>query len=80
LVAKHKPNHPNCDFAQSGSLYRKVFCDYMRGCTVKTLAGSMQGVPRDILERAIKNFHKADPEFGDGIGKSCGFPAVKSRL
>jgi catalase len=40
----------------------------------------MKGVPRDILERAIKNFFKADPEFGEGIAHGLGFPAVKSRL
>ena len=52
----------------------------MRKNTVTNMSGSMGGVPRDILERAIKNFHKADPEFGDGIAKNCGFPAIKSRL
>jgi len=24
LVARHKPNHPNCDFEQPGILFRKV--------------------------------------------------------
>lgn len=52
----------------------------MRGVATNNVAGSIKGVARDILERAIKNFYKADPEFGDGIGKGCGFPAVKSRL
>ena len=80
LVARHKPNHPNCDFSQPGTIYRKVYCNDMRACTVNNVAGSMKGVARDILERAIKNFYKADPEFGDGIAKGCGFPAVKSRL
>ena len=40
----------------------------------------MNGVNREIAERAIKNFYKADPEFGDGIAKKLGFPSVKSRL
>jgi catalase len=40
----------------------------------------MKGVPRDILERAVKNFLKSDPEYGDGIAKSLGFPSIKSRL
>jgi len=80
LVARHKPNHPNCDFSQPGTLFRKVFCDTMRARTIKNLAGSMKGVPRDIAERAIKNFYKADPEYGEGIAKTYGFPAIKSRL
>lgn len=52
----------------------------MREHTVKTIAGAMNGVSRDICERAIKNFYKADPEYGDGISKLLGFPSVKSRL
>lgn len=40
----------------------------------------MRPVARDIKERAIKNFFKADPEFGEGISHAFGFPAIKSRL
>lgn len=83
LVARHKPAHPNCDFSQPGTLYRKVFDDNMKKNTVGNLVAHMSGVDkkrRDILERAIKNFYKADPEYGDNIAKGLGFPAVKSRL
>lgn len=27
LVARHRPNHPNCDFSQPGTLFRKVMTD-----------------------------------------------------
>ena len=80
LVARHKPNHPNCDFSQPGTLFRKVFDDVMRDHTVRTIADGMGSIPRDIAERAIKNFYKADPEYGDGIAKHLGFPSIKSRL
>lgn len=80
LVARHKPNHPNCDFSQPGTLFRKVMCNTMKEHTIRNVACSMKGVSRDILERAIKNFYKADPEYGDGISKRLGFPSVKSRL
>ena len=40
----------------------------------------MRPVPREIQERAIKNFYKADPEYGDGIARTLGFTAVKARL
>lgn len=40
----------------------------------------MKGVPRHILERAVKNFYKCDPEYGNGIAKILGFPALNSRL
>lgn len=40
----------------------------------------MAGVPRDIQERAVKNFYKADPEYGNGIAKILGFSANRPRL
>lgn len=51
-----------------------------RQATINNAADHMKSVPRDIQERAIKNFYKADPEFGDGIGKVLGFPAIKSKI
>lgn len=80
LVARHKPNHPNCDFMQPGNLFRKVMKESERQATISNTAGHMKGVPRDIQERAVKNFYKADPEFGEGIAKILGFSAVKARL
>ncbi len=61
LVARHRPNHPNDDFSQPGLLFRKSFDDQSRQTTIKTIAGSMKGIPRDVQERAIKNFFKSDP-------------------
>lgn len=80
LVGRHRPNHPNCDFKQPGDLFRNVVCDTQRKHMIQNVAGHMKGVPREIQERATKNFFKADPEFGDGIAKILGFPSVKSRL
>lgn len=83
LVARHRPAHPNCDFAQPGILFRKVMCDTMKQNTIGNIVAHMSNVcpsRRDIVERAIKNFYKADPEYGEGIAKGLGFPAIKSRL
>lgn len=80
LVARHKPNHPNCDFTQPGNLFRKVFDEAARQAQIKNISGHMSSVPRDIQERAIKNFYKADPEYGEGIARALGFSAVKSKL
>ena len=57
--------------------------DFDRKNTIGNLVAHMSNVNkkrRDIAERGIKNFYKADPEFGDGIAKAMGFPAIKSRL
>jgi catalase len=80
LVARHRPNHPNCDFSQPGTLFRKVFNQNERDTICLTIGKHMTGVPRDIQERAIKNFYKCDPEFGDGISKHLGFSSIKARL
>lgn len=80
LVQRHKPGHPNCDFQQPGNLFRKVMNDTHRKNTISNTASHMTGVPRDIQERAVKNFYKADPEYGEGIAKQLGFSAVKPRL
>lgn len=80
MVARHRPNHPNCDFKQPGVLFRKVHTEEARKAQIRTTAEHMRTVPRDIQERAIKNFYKADPEYGDGIARTLGFTAVKARL
>ena len=80
LVARHKPNHPNSDFAQPGTLFRKVMDEQMRQHTASNIVGTMKGVERQIQERAVKNFYKADPEYGEAIAKQLGFPSLKSRL
>jgi len=60
LVARVKPGNPDHDFAQPGTLFRKIFCDQMRKNTISNLGGAMKGVRRDIAERVIKMFYKAD--------------------
>lgn len=80
LVARHRPNHPNDDFTQPGLLFRKVMDQAGRNATIKNVAEHMRPVARDIQERAIKNFYKADPEFGDGIARTLGFTAIKSKI
>jgi catalase len=61
LVARHRPNHPNDDFTQPGILFRNIMDDQGRQSTIKNVAEHMRPVPRDIQERAIKNFFKSDP-------------------
>ena len=80
LVMRHRSNHPNCDFTQPGNLFRKVLCETGRKNMINNIGGHMAPVPREIQERAIKNFYKADPELGDGIARHLGFSAIKSRL
>ena len=80
LVMRHRPNHPNCDFAQCGNLFRKVLEEVGRKSIITNIGNHMSTTPRDIQERAIRNFFKADPDLGEGIARHLGFSAIKSRL
>ena len=80
LVARIRPDYPNDDFTQPGTLFRRVFDDTMRTNTVNNLIGAMKGVRGDIAERVVKMFHKADAELGEKLGRGLGLPAIKSKL
>jgi catalase len=80
LVARVRPGNPDNDFAQPGTLFRKVMCEQSRKNTIFNLVTAMKGVRQDIAERVVKMFYKADPELGDKLAQGLGFPAVSSRL
>lgn len=56
----------NDDFTQAGNLFRIMSKD-VQDRLMDTIAGAMQGVPTDILERQLGYFRKADPDYGNGI-------------
>ena len=80
LVAKVRPFHPEDDFSQPGTLFRKIFDDQMRTNTINNIAGHLKTVRQDIKERCVKMFYKADSELGDRLGQLIDVPSVKSRL
>ncbi len=61
----------NDDFTQAGNLFRIMPADE-QGRLMDTIAGAMDGVPSDILERQIGYFRKADQAYGDGIAMRLG--------
>lgn len=75
-----RPGHPDRDFEQPGTLFRKVMCDQMRKNTTKNFIAAMKGVRQDIAERVTKMLYKADGELGNNVAQGLGFPAVSSRL
>jgi catalase len=54
--------------------------DRDREHTISNIAKHINGVPREIQERAVKNFYKADSEYGNGIARILGFSAIKPRI
>ena len=61
----------NDDFAQAGDLFRLMPADEQNRL-MDTIAGAMEGVPDDIVERQLGYFRQADPAYGDGIAKRLG--------
>jgi catalase len=59
----------NDDYSQAGSLYRLLREDERERLHV-AIAGSMQGVPREIIERQLAHFKKADPAYAAGVQKA----------
>jgi catalase len=58
----------NDDFTPARKLFRIMSVEE-QGRLMDTIAGAMEGVPEDIVNRQVGYFHKADPEYGNGIMK-----------
>lgn len=59
----------NDDFTQAGNLYRLMPEDE-RARLHKAIAGAMEGVPQEIIDRQLAHFEKADPAYADGVRKA----------
>ena len=66
----HREN--NDDYTQAGDLFRLLSRD-QRDRLMDTIAGAMDGVPADIVERQLGYFRIADASYGDGIAKRLGY-------
>jgi catalase len=79
-IMRYKPNHPNCDFMQPGTLYRKVMNDTERTHLVNNIIGHLKNARRDIQERQVRVFWKCDPEYGNKIAHGVGIPSINPKL
>lgn len=57
----------NDDYAQPRALHDDVMDDAQRHRLYANVAESMQGVPEEIIDRALAHFDKISPAYGDGI-------------
>jgi len=62
----------NDDYTQPGNLFR-LMNDEQKQRLFQNLAEAMQGVPREIVERQLAHFDKADPAYGAGVRTALGF-------
>jgi catalase len=61
----------NDDYTQAGNLYRLMPPDEKERLH-KALAGAMSGVPKEIIERQLAHFAKADKAYAEGVRKAIG--------
>jgi catalase len=61
----------NDDYTQAGNLFRMMSKE-QQAMLMDTIAGTMQGVPREILDRQLAHFVRADPAYGAGIAERIG--------
>ncbi|MFH1372970.1 MAG: catalase [bacterium] len=59
----------NDDYTQAGNLYRLMPNDE-KDRLHKAIAGAMEGVPGEIIERQMTHFKKADPAYANGVRKA----------
>ncbi len=48
--------------------------DNQREQLINNLVNATRPVPKDIQERQVDHFYKADPAYGDGVAKGLGLP------
>jgi catalase len=61
----------NDDYTQAGNLYR-LMNEVEKQRLVVNLVGALKPVPRDIQERQIGHFRKADPDYGRRVAEGLG--------
>ncbi|MCF8330918.1 MAG: catalase [Bacteroidales bacterium] len=64
-------NEDDDDFTQAGNLFR-LFDAGQKQRLFQTIADEMEGVPKEIIEKQLALFDKADPEYGAGVRKALG--------
>jgi catalase len=59
------------DYVQPGNLFRLLGAEHQaRLC--KNIAGSLGKVPKDLQEKMVTHFAKADPAYGEGVARALG--------
>ncbi|MGM0739618.1 MAG: catalase-related domain-containing protein, partial [Bacteroidota bacterium] len=50
----------------------RLFDDAQKQRLFSNIADAMNGVPGEIVQRQLVHFHKADPEYAEGVAKALG--------
>ena len=67
----------NDDYTQAGNLFRLMKPDQKRQL-IGNIVNAMKTVPKEIQERQVGHFFKADPEYGKGVAEGLGLPVPRA--
>ena len=67
----------NDDYTQAGNLFRLMSAD-QKDQLIGNIVSAMKTVPKEIQERQIGHFYKADSAYGEGVAKELGLPIPKA--
>jgi len=70
-IDRYDANTGNDDFSQAGNLYR-LFTEDQKDQLTSVIAGTMKGLPEEILRPNIEHFLKADADYGQRIARKVG--------
>ena len=66
----------NDDYTQAGNLFRLMKPE-QKSQLIGNIVSAMKTVPKEIQERQIRHFYKADPAYGEGVAKGLGLSMPK---
>lgn len=70
-AARYDAHLGNDEFSQAGNLYR-MFSESQKDQLTTVIAGTMSGVPEEIIQPNLKHFYQCDPDYGNRIAKKLG--------
>ncbi|MGM5631002.1 catalase [Apibacter raozihei] len=70
-ATRYEENDTYGDFKQPGDLFR-LFSTEEKERLFNNIKDAMAGVSREVIERQLKLFDAADPEYGNGVRKALG--------
>ncbi|SHO61401.1 catalase [Pseudoxanthobacter soli DSM 19599] len=70
-AARYDHREGNDDYTQPGNLFR-LMTPAQKQALFQNIAAAMNGVPKDIIERQVAHFWRADPEYGIGVARLTG--------
>jgi len=76
VVGRYRYQHPNDDYEQPGNLYRLMTPD-QKNRLIHNIVLSLGKAKREIQERQVVHFYKADPDYGIRVAKGLGLDPNK---